>query len=249
MTKFLSAASCCSLILAAVIGLSAPTAAKAQMPDAPVVGTNYFPDTASAADVATIFYRLTRQNPDFHKWIPFLPEYKTMTDSERLEYLQTKPLEWQQKFDLLTLQDPIAIQFEGVLSPYSDENQGYVVRNFASDTFFSFTFAQKNYAIVPQGLMDHQFLPVQPAAKKDVESGLSMTGRKIFMIIYVQPTYADAAAPPTVIDGKPYQLISGKVMNIALYKIYANKQATVLWEEGTKTFNDNQKNELLNLKQ
>ena len=69
------------------------------------------------------------------------------------------------------------------------------------------------------------------------------------MIIYVQPTYADAAAPPTVIDGKPYQLISGKVMNIALYKIAPNKQATVLWEERSKTFQENQKNELLNLKQ
>jgi len=235
---------CMALSLSAV-SLTAPLA---DMPDAPTVGTTYYPNTASALDVATIYYRLIRQRPDFRAWIPFLPEYKKMSEAERLSYLDSKSQDLNYNFNLLTLQEPIAIQFDAVLSPYSDENEGYIVRNFADDTYFSFAFAKYNYAIIPQGLMEHQFLPVQKSAKVAVESAMGVN-RHILMIIYVQPNFADANAQPTEIEGKSYRLISGKVMNIALYGPSSAGRTTSLWEENTKEYNDKQRDELLNLKQ
>ncbi|MDE1151363.1 MAG: hypothetical protein PW788_02405 [Micavibrio sp.] len=238
------------LVMALSLSIFAVTAPRADMPDAPTVGTNYYPDTASSLDIATIYYRLIRQRPDFRSWVPYLPEYKGMSEAERISYLDSKSQDLNYKFNLLTLQEPIAVQFDAVLSPYSDDNEGYIVRNFADETFFSFAFAKNNYAVIPQGLMEHQFLAVQKSAKAAVESGMNGSNRHILMIIYVQPNYADPSAQPTDIAGKSYRLVSGKVVNIALYSMSTNKKtATVLWEMNTKEYNDKQRDELLNLKQ
>ncbi len=222
--------------------------------DGPKIGVKGYADISSNIDVATLYHRLIGVVPDFEKWLRFIPEYTKLPFDQQADYMEKKPKEMLDTFRLMSPEQPIIAQFKGILSRYSDESGGYVVRNFEENTFFEYSFAGRNYAVIPQGLMDFQFLPVTGPLQTDVEALLKANKRNIRMVIYLSPNYATKDEKPMEMpdpDGKmkTYTLISGKVANIALYSCPKNQSCTALWQNGTKEFRDDEKNELLNLKQ
>lgn len=234
--------------LLACLGLAAPQAlAQAVNPDAATVGSGYVPKAVTDVDIAMIYSRLTGTTPDFKKWVMSTKEYAKESDLTKPTYLEEQSAALGHVYSLLTLSDPIAVPFSAKLAPYSKENGGYVVQNFGEDTFFSFSAGGDNYALVPQGLADHAWLSVNDMAAKDIEAALGPT-REAYMVIFIQPTFADKAHPIDI-DGKTYKLISGKVTNVTIYRVKADRTATVLWAENTKEYNEKQTNDLLNLKQ
>ena len=238
------------------LAIAAPVPAFAQEEDdGPKVGVKGYPDISSNLDVATLYHRLIGVLPDFEKWLRFMPEYTKLPLDEQVDYMEKKPRELLDTFRLMSPEQPVIAQFKGSLSRYSDESGGYVVRNFEETTFFQYSFAGRNYAVIPQGLMEHQFLDVTGLPQKDVEAVLKANKRNIRVVIFLTPNFAGKDDKPIEMadpdDGKmkTYTLVSGKVANIALYSCPKNKSCTALWQTGTKEFRDDEKNELLNLKQ
>lgn len=217
---------------------------------APPVGQQGFPDFASHVDVATIYHKLTNQPPDFEQWARLSPDCMAeKTQTGRITCQENKQGELRQKYSLQTLTESVPVPFvPAIFSAYSRENGGYVIKNFTDETYMPFSYAGRNYAIIPQGLMDRQFLPVTGPAQKDVENALRGAQRKAVVLLYIQPTYADKNAQPVELDGKKYTLISGKVTNIAIYKCRKNQPCTLLWEEGSRESRAEQREELMNLK-
>lgn len=249
MKKFRSIA----VLSCLVMGLWLSTAS-AQEDPVPQPGSG-FPDISSARQVATIFHRLVGVRPNFKQWVRFIDDCKNLDDLARIECEETKPAEMDKEYALTTAEQPIVVQFLADMSQYSYENGGYVVKNFEDGVFFPYTFAGANYAVIPQGLMDYQFLSIIDEPARKVERTLSYSKRrKMLMVIYVLPTYAnkdEKAMEMTGPDGtvKPYKLISGRVANVALYECPKNGSCVSLWDQGTKEFRDQQKQELLDLKQ
>lgn len=236
-----------------LMGLAVPPA-MAQEDGIPQPGSG-FPNISSSREVATIFHRLVGVRPNFKQWVRFVDDCKNMDDIARVECEESKPAELEKEYALTTGEQPIVVQFLADMSQYSYENGGYVVKNFEDGVFFPYTFAGANYAVIPQGLMDYQFLSVIDEPARKVERTLAYSKRrKMLMVIYVLPTYAnkdekamDMAGPDGVV--KPYKLISGKVANVALYECPKDGNCVSLWDQGTKEFRDQQKQELLDLKQ
>lgn len=247
---------CFFLLLGAfTMPAGAQEAATADDPDdavsaAPPVGQQGFPDFASHVEVATIFHKLTGQAPNFEQWAKLSPECQAeKTQTGRITCVENKQAELRQKYQLQTLNESIPVPFvPAIFSAYSKENQGYVVKNFTEETYLPFTYAGRNYAIIPQGLMDRQFLPITGPAQKDVENALRGAQRKAVVLLYIKPTFADKNAMPVELDGKQYTLISGQVTNIGVYKCRKNQPCTLLWEEGSQESRDAQRDDLMNLK-
>lgn len=209
------------------------------------------PKIATDLDVAVIFHKMTGQMPKFENWAKYDPAYrKPMTELERQQYLQEKPKELADAFRLVTLNEPLRVKFIGTLSGYSFDTEGYVVTNFTEDTYFAYSFAGREYAIIPQGLSEHQWLPVTGLAAENIERTLSGRPgpRNVMMMISLQPTYANKDAPMEL-DGKKRYLISAKVADIALVSCPKSGPCKTLWSEGSREYRQEEKNELLNLKQ
>lgn len=217
---------------------------------APPVGQPGFPAFASDVDIATIYHKLTGQPPVFEQWARLSPQcQQEKTQTGRIACQENKQEELRQKYQLQTLTEAVAVPFvPAVFSAYSKENSGYIIKNFTDETYMPFSYAGRNYALIPQGLMDRQFLPISGPAQKDVEAALRASQRKAVVLLYIQPSYADPKAQPVELDGKPYTLISGKVINIAVYKCHKTRPCVLLWEEGTRESRDAQREDLMNLK-
>lgn len=217
---------------------------------APPVGQQGFPAFASHVEVATIYHKLTGQLPDFDTWARLSPQCQAeKTQTGRIDCQENKRAELKDKFQLQTVTESIPVPFvPAIFSAYSRENNGYVIKNFTDETYLPFSYAGRNYAIIPQGLMDRQFLPITGPAQKDVETALRGAQRKAVVLLYIQPTFASKDAPAVELDGKQYTLISGKVTNIGVYKCRKNQPCTLLWEEGTTGDREAERENLMNLK-
>lgn len=240
-----------------IMALALTLPAHAELEDyAPQIGIDGYADISRDRDIATIYHRLIGKQPDFANWARLAPEYRGLTSFDQLRYMEEKPKEMEDEFKLMSSDQPIVVQFKAMVSNYSADNGGYVVRNFDDEIFFDYTFAGRNYAVIPQGLMDHQFLPVTDYAQKNVEAVLKANKRNILMVLYLSPVYANKDDDKKPVEltrpggtPKSYTLVSGKVATIALYTCPRNQNCKALWESGTKEYREEEKNDLLKLKQ
>ncbi len=254
MKKFAIISFCLFLLAAAFMSPAIAQLSADDEPDevgaSPPVGQPGFPSFASDVDIATIYHKLTGQPPVFEQWARLSPDcQQEKTQTARISCQENKQEELRQKFRLQTLTESVAVPFvPAVFSAYSKENSGYVIKNFTDETYMPFSYAGRNYAMIPQGLMDRQFLPITGPAQIDVENALRASQRKAVVLLYIQPVFADKNAQPVELDGKPYTLISGRVTNIAVYKCHKTRPCVLLWEEGTRESRDAQREDLMNLK-
>lgn len=241
-----------SFCLAVSLGLAAGTAfvpALAQgfgiSPGAAV------PRITPAINVATAYYKWTRQTPPFQYWARHVQEAKTQrSEVEWQVYLQEKPKELEAAYNLVMYNEPINVGFAGLLSKYSEKSGGYLIRNFTEETYFAYEFAGRQYAIIPQRLMDHQWVSVSPFISKQIEEHLpnSRDRRRITLIIALEPV--GAQKEPMMIDGKKRYLLAARVTNMGIYACDRQMEnCKTLWNEGTKEAREQENNELLKLKQ
>lgn len=245
----------CFFLLAASFTLPAsaqPAAADTdeEVSAAPPVGQPGFPKFASDVEIATIYHKITGEPVPFDQWARLSPQcLAEKTQTGRVTCQENREQELRQNYQLLTTTESVPVPFvPAVFSAYSNDNGGYVIKNFTEETYMPFSYAGRNYAVIPQGLMDLQFLPVTGPAQKDVENALRGAQRKAVVLLYIQPTYADRNAQPVELDGKKYTLISGKVTNIAIYKCRKTQPCTLLWEKGSDASRNAERQDLMNLK-
>ena len=243
------------LIFAAAVAATSPLAPAFAQGFGASQGFGVAPSTAvpkitPAINVATTFYKWTRQLPPFNIWARHIPEAKTPRSEVAWQvFLRQKPAELEANYGLVMYNEPINVGFSAVLSKYSEKTGGYLVRNFADETFFSFDFAGRSYAVIPKALMDHQWLSVSPFISKQIEESMpNKSRRQVTLIITLEPI--GAYKDPMEIDGKKRYVVATKVSNMGIYSCDKGMvNCKTLWHEGTKEAREQEKNELLNLKQ
>jgi|GEM_PF-5477410 len=167
-----------------------------------------------------IAYRIARKTPDFRDLAMNSDEYKNTPDNERVYIIDNKIQEYRNTYDLLTIQDPIKYEAKVILSKYSDKLKGFFIQNFDENLFLPFSFGGKNYALIPQGAVDRQWIKVEDEnlankiKKASARAKLKMS--KMTMLLNLEPVYADVTKP-TVIDGKEVFLMSVKITGMDLY--------------------------------
>ena len=195
--------------------------------------------------VALLFYKMTAQIPDFDTWARQSSVYKKASVFNRMMILEKEIKKMQEGYNRLSLQEPLVIEMPVRLSGYSHANQGFFIENFRTDTFFPVTYSNQSYAIVPEGIIDKQWLKVateneariiEMAAREDL-------GRLLMLTLFLSPEYADKKTPISL-DGRDYWLILTNVKKMFLTSL---KSDTLLWQSDSIKIKDEKSQKLLNL--
>ena len=195
--------------------------------------------------VALLFYKMTAQIPDFDTWARQSPVYKEASIFNRMMVLEKKIKDMQEGYNHLSLHQPLIVEMPVRLSGYSHANGGFFIENFKTDTFFPITYRNQSYAIVPEGIMDKQWIKVgteneakiiEMAARKDI-------GRFLMLTLFLSPEYADKTTPISL-NGRDYWLILTNVKKMFLTPL---KSDTLLWQSDSVNFRDEKSQKLLDL--
>jgi hypothetical protein len=195
--------------------------------------------------VAMVFYKLTRQIPDFHTWARETQAVKTAPPLAQETVASQKAQELRDAYALLTTEEPIAIETQAQISDYNAKSGGFFIENFTSQTYFSAAFNGQHYALVPRGILDSQWVGVANAENaKAIDTAAAATPNRVLrLVIYLTPKTADKSSP-LMLDGADHWLIETAVKSMTLYDAKGEK---ILWQSGAATAEGIQKNQLLNL--
>lgn len=208
-------------LMAAFVWAAAPDTARAQGLGIEIGETESYaiPENSTSKQVAFSYYHLSKQAPDFDRWAQNIQFEKTKSGNLDPSTANEDTADGlRRSFDLLTLEDPIIVRMPVTLSAYHPDSQGYIVQDFQDDTFFSFHFVDRNYAVVPQDLMDKQFISVTPMEAAEIEKARQANpDGKVTLVFYLQPTFGDKSAPVSI-DGMDFWLLSAKITSLALFE-------------------------------
>jgi hypothetical protein len=243
-----------SLLLTVLLLMAVPGARAEDLmglPDTAAPATR--PPVAQEGEVAMMYWMLARQNPKFDAMAKKSDEYQKADQFDKDNVLRTKVSEMKSLYDMVNFSHPTVVAMLVHLAPYSEKNKGFVITDFEDQTFFKYSYAGEKYAIVPRGLMDHQFLgPITDLALVNKIKLSSYKNAKAFhLLVYLKPDFAD---PPNTLTEIPdeknkperFHIISGAVQQVALYDVGDTQQ---FWNDKSDEFNKEQTDELLNLKQ
>ncbi len=223
-----------------------PSLARAQ--ELPVYASPETKPALSTPDyIAMTFFKLTGQSPDFESWARQTDAYKAASRFDQMAVQEQEVQRLKEVYGLWAMQEPLVIEMPVKLSAYSDANHGFFIENFRLDTFFPARYAGMAYAIVPQGIMDKQWLKVEdPAVAAAIDiAARSSADRMLTMVLLLTPRSADKSAPMHMEDGD-YWLIAADVKRMMLY---AAKGGAPLWKSDDDTLRDQKHQNLLNLYQ
>jgi len=234
-------------ILAAIFclyALPAPVAAAEEATDYNLQARK--PEPSTPDYVYMIFSKLSGKMPDFEAMAHNTLDYQDASVADRPTVLDQLVVGLKSTYSLLTLQEPFIIEVPVKLSPYSTVNKGFFIENFKEDTFFPVEYNGLSYAIIPQGIMDKQWLRVQdPAVGKTIEdAALNKEGKPLTMQLMLIPKYADSSAP-VVMAEQNYWLIAVEIKRMVLYPPASTDQ---LWSSDDTRAEDAKHLELLNLR-
>ncbi len=202
------------------------------------------PTPTSAGYIALLYYRMTGQVPDYDAWAMASDDYAKANSFDKDLVRREKAAEAARAYHLVTYDDPLIIEYAVTLSSYSRAKRGFFVENFRPDTFYSFEFIGRNYAVVPLDLMDFQWLSVEdPKVQKEIEDIVTANDGKVRMYLHLTPTFADKETPLKLAD-KEYWLLSGRVQKLQIFGLRGKK---LLWEGFGKTHVEQKQQEVLDL--
>lgn len=202
------------------------------------------PTATSDGYIALLYYRMTGQVPDYEAWAMASDAYTKANSFDKDLVRREKAAEVARAYHLVTYDDPLIIEYPVTLSSYSRAKRGFFVENFRPDTFYSFHFIGRNYAVVPIDLMDFQWLAVDDEnTQKKIEDLIQSSGGKVRMYMYLTPTFADPQTP-LKLDNKEYWLLSGRLQKL---QIYDPRGKRLLWEGYGRSHVEQRQQEVLDL--
>lgn len=199
------------------------------------------PVPTSFAVVAMQFYKLTGQTPDFEAWVKIGKAYKTASPFDQKMILAREQKKLEELFKKTPPAAPIIVEAYVELSKYSIVNKGFLIESFGEDTFFSIDFNDEYYALVPDRVLDHQWMKVAEDEAQKIESAKVGGGRGVRMYVELIPKYADKTAP-LLLGDRHYWLISAEIKKMMLFN-----RDEILWEERSNQGNDPRQKELMDL--
>lgn len=219
---------------------------RAENPSPYGIGTRK-PEPTAPSHVAMLFYKLTAQMPDLDSWARQTQAYKNASNFDQPAVLKEQTKRLMEDFSLQTFQEPVVVEIPVQLSKYNAVNQGFFIEDFKADTFFPVRFDSQAYAIVPQGIVDRQWLEISDKnTAKAIEAAAGSNGNRLVrMTLLLTPQYADKDEPLAV-DGEKYWLIAASIKKMM---IYPGNEDTLLWESEDAATKAGKSLDLLNLYQ
>jgi hypothetical protein len=202
------------------------------------------PEPTSPGYIALVFNRLTGQKPDFSAWVMASDDYRNAVAFDRDLVMREKTAELEKSYQLIMSETQLIIRHPIRLLPYSRVKRGFFVENFRPDTFYAVNFLDRNYAIIPQDLMNYQWLGVEDPKQMDAMQAYVGKGENdLVMMMYITATSADAKEP-FIHKDKKYWLMSGKIARI---QIFDSRGEYLLWDNLSREESEKVQQEVLDL--
>jgi len=175
-------------------------------------GKDMKPQPSSPQRIAMIFAKLARKPPDFQAWARNTEAYKNAPDLDKPAVEAQQAEELKNIFSLMTLQEPLVVEMQAKLSKYSASNKGFFVESFKEETFFPARYAGESYAIIPEGIMDKQWLKEPDAGKgKEIEDIAARSGSGTLpLVLTLAPKLADGSTT-AILDDVEYWLLAATI--------------------------------------
>ena len=204
------------------------------------------PQLTSPAYVALLFHRLSGTAPNFEAWAVASDEYEAASPFDKMLVRDEKIKKLKDVFGLLAPQEAIVVEKRVKLSQYSRANQGFFIESLTPDLFFAFHFMGENYALVPNAIMDKQWVKVEnPEQAKRIEQEAHANDGHVNLVLYLVVTSIDREKPMDI-DGENFWLMAADVKQMSLHDRFSQRR--LLWASGDTVVNKQIHNELLELK-
>lgn len=232
-------------LLLAFLLLAAPAAAQLDIPGVAVASQK--PPLTDARTVAMTYYRFSGQMPNFPAWALLSEEYEKAPAYEKLMTQDRIAKALAQDFSLIAVGDQVVVDLPVRLSEYSVANKGYVIEGIAPGTSFPFEYAGERFAVIPDNLIDRQFLSADgmPAKAIDDLRRASQDGKSAVLTLVLLPRAAPKEAAEDV-DGTPVRLIGAEIGGMSFF----DAEGRLVWHENPPrpgTGDAARQQELLNL--
>jgi hypothetical protein len=204
------------------------------------------PATTPPETVAMVFYKLSRRAPNFESWVRQMDSYKNASPFDQPAIMTDMVQKMKDAYNLLMTSEPLIVETQVTLAPYDAKNQGFFVESFKPSTFFPARFDGQSYAIVPQGIMDKQWLKVDdPMIAATVEASAGKSNHVLTMVLLLTPKFADSGSAATI-DGESYWPIAADIKRMMLYPLNGESP---LWQSYDNDSRDKNHQSILNLYQ
>jgi hypothetical protein len=229
-----------SVLAAALLAVASAQAQK------PIADQDPKPEVTSSGYIAMAFYKLSGGTPDFKAWAESSKAYNEASPFDKDLIRERQMTEIENIFSLFTLDEPIVLLLPAKLSEYSITNKGFFIENIKEDTFFPVSYVGNDFAVIPQNIMDHQWVRADDKQAKIIDQAARNIGnRTLHMYFHLTPIFADKAAPLNI-EGINRWLLLGEVQKMTLVIPTFDK---VIWTSQNANFEEKKDNELLDLYQ
>lgn len=176
------------------------------------------PSVTTPVQIAMTFHRLTGQRPDFQQWAQSSRSYLDASSVDKPGVATRIAADLENMYGLLTSDEPLLVRVPAILSEYSRTSKGFFIENFKEDTYFSYSFNNVKYALIPQKIMDFQWVRTnddrEPARIEDAKR--ARPNKRVPVFLYLEPKFADAKAPLNL-DGADHFLVMAEVKKVEIY--------------------------------
>lgn len=204
------------------------------------------PEVSTPGYVAMAFYKLSGGTPDFRAWAESSKAYNEASSFDKDMVREKQMADIENIFSLFTLDEPLVVSMPVKLSEYSFSNKGFFIESLKEDLFFPVNYVGSDFALVPENIMDHQWMRAGDKQAKDIErAAKNRPERTLDMYFHLVPKFADRKAPLNI-EGVDRWLLLGEVRKMTLVVPVSDK---VLWSSQDANFEETKDNELLDLYQ
>ncbi|MBI1214332.1 MAG: hypothetical protein GC185_00770 [Alphaproteobacteria bacterium] len=223
MTRYATRARLFAAAILAALALAAARPACAQLLK------QQKPKPTQARYIAMLYDKLTAHMPDFDAWARATPAYKNAPLVKKAEVETATGKDLLETFTLMTVSEPIVMTAEAQISAYSTMGNGFLMQNFNDMSFFDYEYDGERYALVPNGIVDYQWLHDLPSDNDNIMRE-TKNGYHAQMVFTLVPLRADPK--PMEMGGVKYHLILADISKIEMWSADGSR---VIWDS---TMND-----------
>lgn len=226
---------------AALMVLLAAAPAAAQWASG-TTGMEYRPRLSTSEEIAMAQHVLSGVAPSADDWARSTKEYQEANEFDRQTVMEEQRRVYIDKFKLYVRPEVLVVGARVQLSPYSEINKGFIIESFTDQTFFAYSFAGQNYAVVIPKLMDYQWIGIEKEFAKPIIDARTAQSKHINVVIEFEPKFGDQN--PIELQGKQYRLLAGEVASISLYGYGSDR---VLWSRNGIGRGEKNRSSIINL--
>lgn len=188
--------------------------------------SDFYSKVTPKEEVALLFYKLLKTEPDFDTLAKESDWYKEAKKDDKPSILRKRSGQLQEKY----YNDPLSgsiITLTGIVNVRSGkkyDQDGLFVDFLNNETpYFPFQFKEMSIALIPDGIENFMFIPMEKLDAKYVEHQ-TIDSHEAILFMEIRP-WAANSDNIEMLDDHPFFLMLGSIARFVLY----NKQREQIW--------------------